>query len=202
MNGQWVTPTGWTAWSFVEGTHATNADIPKCIAAIEKLHLALDGIAKNPLLDESQTPWAKANTWCLGNRPSYVHPILVDYVTRLYELRKPIRSNPYQVIHGDLNPENILVAPDLPPAFIDFSPFWAPPELAIAIFANWIGPRRGDAGVLRHFEDLPNFAQLLIRAAIRMLLVMSDAGELGGWQSSSEKKAADMVLDFALTRFA
>jgi len=87
----------------------------------------------------------------------------VDYVTRLYELRKPIRRKPYQVTHGDLNPENILGAPDLPPAFIDFSPFWAPPELAVAIFANWIGPRRGDAGVLRHFENIPNFAQLLIR---------------------------------------
>jgi len=45
-----------TAWSFVEGTHATNADIPRCIAAIEKPHLELGGIAKNPLLDESQTP--------------------------------------------------------------------------------------------------------------------------------------------------
>jgi hypothetical protein len=35
-----------------------------------------------------------------------------------------------------------------------------------------------------------------------MLLVMSDAGELGGWQRSSEKKAADIVLDFAVRRFA
>src|SRR5207248_631328 len=93
-----------------------------------------------------------------------------------------------------MNAESILVTPGVPPAFIDFSPFWGPPELALAIFANWVGPRSGHTKALNHFRNVPSFDQWLIRAGIRMLLVMS---EFGDWNNSSEKSAAEMILEFA-----
>jgi hypothetical protein len=62
------------------------------------------------------------------------------------------------------------------------------------MFANWIGPRRGDIAVLRHFAAIQDFRQLLIRAAIRMLLVMAVSDNLGGWETSTEKRAAELVI--------
>jgi hypothetical protein len=44
---------------------------------------------------------------------------------------------------------------------IDFTPFWAPVDFALAMFANWVGPRQGDASVLRYFKDIAYFDQLL-----------------------------------------
>jgi hypothetical protein len=82
----------------------------------------------------------------------------------------------------------------LSPAFLDFSPFWGPAEFALAIFANFIGPRQGDVSVLKHFEGIAHFDQLLIRAAIRMLLVMSVINDLDDWETCSEKKAAEMII--------
>jgi len=127
-DGCWVTDSGWTAWTFVEGRLATAADIPDCIAAIDSLHRALRDIAKNPLLDDSHTPCAKAHRWCLGDRPDHVHAVVRELVDELYRLRGPVAGRHYQVIHGDLNAENILVAPPEPPAFIDLSPFWVLPN--------------------------------------------------------------------------
>jgi hypothetical protein len=201
IDGKWITEDCWTGWTFVEGAHATKEDIPQCIEAINAFHKTLKDISKNPLMDDNRTAWGKANEMCLGDKPESVNPLLQPYIDKLYELRKPVETE-NQLIHGDLNPENILIAPNLPPAFIDFSPFWGPPELALAIFANFIGPRKRDASVLDHFKDQPNFDQMLIRAAIRMLLVidMLDKNrdyELKGWDDYPEKEATEIVINFA-----
>jgi hypothetical protein len=198
-DGRWITDDGWTAWKFLEGRHATAHDIPVCIEGIVALHCALQSIPKHRLMDNNQTPWGKAHWWCWHERPAVVQPQLHALVDRLYALRHPIATSPAQLIHGDLNPENILVTPDLSPGFIDLAPFWAPAEFALAIFANWIGPRRGDVMVLRHFEGIKNFKQLLIRAAIRMLLVMAVIDKLDAWETSSEKRAAELVIAYAVT---
>jgi len=48
---------------------------------------------------------------------------------------------------------------------IDFTPYWAPVDFALAMFANWV--------VLKHLQSIKHFDQLIIRAAIRMLLIVS-----------------------------
>lgn len=199
-NGSWITEDGWTAWSFLEGRHATVGDILSCIAGISAFHRALQAIPKHPLMDDNRTPWGEAHQWCWGAPPPTIQPQLQPLVERLYALRQPIQPSPAQLIHGDLNPENILIAPGLSPAFLDFSPFWAPADFALAIFANWIGPRRGDASVLQHFAHIPDFDQLLTRAALRMLLVMVVFGDLDDWETCSEKRAAEIVIDYVITR--
>jgi hypothetical protein len=62
------------------------------------------------------------------------------------------------------------------------------------MFANWIGPRRGDVSVLRRFEDIAHFHQLLLRAAVRMLLIVSELRGVEGWEGAPEKAAAELVL--------
>lgn len=196
MDGRWITDDGWTAWTFLDGQHAMLSDIPACITGIAAFHQALARIAKHPLMDDNRTPWGQAHQWCWGAPPPGIQPQLRPLIEQLYILRQPIQTAPFQLIHGDLNPENILIAPGLPPAILDFSPFWAPADFALAIFANWIGPRRGDAAVLKQFAHIPNFAQLLIRAALRMLLVMVVIDRLDDWETLSEKRAAELVIEY------
>jgi len=49
--------------------------------------------------------------------------------------------------------------------------------------------------VLHHFKTIPAFAQLLVRAGIRMLLVMSVINQLEDWESCPEKRAAELISD-------
>jgi len=99
-----------------------------------------------------------------------------------------------QLVHGDLSHENVLISEGEAPGFIDFTPFWAPAEFAGAMFANWIGPRLGDVVVLDAFSDEPHFRQLLLRASIRMLLVVSELRGVEDWRT--ERRAAELVLSY------
>jgi uncharacterized protein (TIGR02569 family) len=192
-DGTWVVGGDWMAWTFIEGRQASAEDVPAIIEAIRALHRALGRIPKHPLLDQNDSAWGVAHAHCWGDRPAWVHPVLEPWVDALYARLRPLPPMACQLIHGDLNHENIIVAPGLPPGFIDLTPFWAPVDFALAMFANWIGPRRDDPSVLRHFEGIPYFDQLLLRAAIRMLLIVSELGGVEEWES--ERRATEIVLD-------
>lgn len=196
VENRWLTDNNWTAWTFLEGGEATENDVPECLKAIREFHKALAKLPKHPLVDENETPWGKADRWCWGEKPDFIQPKLQSLLNRLYELRTPINGLKKQLIHGDLNPENILIAPGLAPGIIDFSPFWGPVDFAVAIFANFIGPRRGNIAILKHFEKINHFDQLLIRAGIRMLLIMSEINRLENWENCSEKKAAELIIEY------
>ena len=196
FDNRWVLDDGWTAWTFVKGRPASAADIPTVITAIRAFHEKLGHVSKHPLLDENTTAWGIAHRHCWKNRPDWVHPMLAELVVELYTRYRPLPSLRCQLIHGDLNVDNILVTPGQPPGFIDFTPFWAPVDFAIAMFANWVGPRRGDVQVLRHFGDIPYFRQLLLRSAVRMLLIVSELNGVVGWEKATEKRAAELVLDW------
>ena len=117
-------------------------------------------------------------------------------VHALYALRRPVEGLQDQLIHGDLSLANILIAPHLPPAFLDLSPFWRPVEFALGMYANWVGPRQGDISVLKYFQHIQAFDQMLLRASIRMLLVMHVFGDVKDWETCSEKKAAELVINY------
>ena len=205
----WITAGGWIATSFLEGRHAAAQDVPACIQAIHALHAALKTVEKHPAMDDNRTAWGYAHRCCWGEKPEGLQPQLRGLVGELYALRKPVKTSTWQLIHGDLNPSNILIATGpaptppgkgLSPAILDFTPFWAPPEFALAIFANFAGPRRFDMSVLRYFEGIPGFDQLLVRAAIRMLLVVAALNGLDGWETSEEKWAAEQIIQHVCRR--
>ncbi len=60
-----------------------------------------------------------------------VKPLLDDLVARL---GTPAPRSVSQLIHGDLS-GNVLFAAGLPPAIIDFSPYWRPVAYASAVVA-------------------------------------------------------------------
>jgi len=191
---RWMLDDGWTAWTFIAGRPTSDNDVPSVIDAIRALHDRLGHVPKHPLLDANTTAWGFAHRHCWKKCPQRVHPVLIELVTELYARYRPLPSLRRQLIHGDLNVDNILVTPEQPPGFIDFTPFWAPEDFAIAMFANWVGPRRGDVQVLRHFEGVPHFSQLLLRSAVRMLLVVSELNGVADWERTPEKRAAELVL--------
>jgi Ser/Thr protein kinase RdoA (MazF antagonist) len=197
QDGRWMLEDGWAAWTFVDGQAVQREDTLEVVTAIRALHRALRHVDKHPLLDRNTTAWGVGHRHCWHRPPERVHPLLAGLVDALYDRYEPLPALPCQLIHGDLNPENVLIAPGLPPGFVDFTPFWAPVDFAVAIFANWIGPREGDVSVLRQFEDIPHFTQLLLRAAMRMLLVVSELAGVQDWENAPEKQAAELVLELS-----
>ncbi len=71
-----------------------------------------------------------------------------------------------QLIHADLT-GNVLFDDQLPPAVIDFSPYWRPAAFASAIVVAdalvWEGADESILDAVAHIED---FGQLLLRALI------------------------------------
>jgi hypothetical protein len=85
---------------------------------------------------------------------------LAGQLRSLLAALRPVRL-PAQLIHGDLG-GNVLFAPGQPPAVIDFSPYWRPAGLALAIAAvdalTWSG---ADPAILGDLADQPELDQLL-----------------------------------------
>ena len=189
---RWIAKGGWTAWTAISGRPAKSSEVPVAILAIQSLHERISGVAKHPLLDQNTTAWGVAHHNCWQDKLSWVHPEIEPLLDALYARLKPLPDAQSQLIHGDLHPGNILIARGEHPGIVDFTPFWSPPNFALAIFANFIGPRRGNTDALRHFGNIPEFGQLLLRAAIRMLLVVSELRGVENWRS--ERRAAELVL--------
>jgi hypothetical protein len=110
---------GWTAWTYVAGRHERGRwrDI---IAVGERFHAALPDV-RPPHVD---------NAWEVGDRVAWgelPYPAVAD----LLEVLEPI-ADPPQLMHGDLT-GNVLFHYDLPPAIIDFAPYYRPPQYASAI---------------------------------------------------------------------
>jgi uncharacterized protein (TIGR02569 family) len=178
--GGWVSPTGWSAWTFVVGRPATKDDLPSLIAAIRAFHQALAYHPYPAYLADRDTPYDRADQAAWDKPPDTIDPRLVPLVTQLLRLRQPIDSLPAQLIHGDLNEENILIAPGVPPAILDLSPYWHPPEFALAVLAYWLGPYRGDMAILPTFAQVREFDQMLVRAALRTIFITHEFSKRGG----------------------
>ena len=82
---------------------------------------------------------------------------------------RPVRL-PSQLIHGDLG-GNVLFADGEPPAVIDFSPYWRPAGLALAVAAvdalMWGG---ASPAALDELDGEPELDQLLARALVYRLV--------------------------------
>jgi len=178
--GGWVSPTGWSAWTFMAGRHATKEDLPSVIAAIRAFHSALARQPYPAYLANRDTPYDRADQAAWDTPPDEIDPRLVPLVTQLLRLRQPIAPLPAQLIHGDLNEENILVAPGVAPAMIDLSPYWRPPEFALAVLAYWLGPYRGDMSILPAFAEVQEFDQMLVRAVLRTIFITYEFSKRGG----------------------
>ena len=186
-DGSWIV-NGWIAEEFLKGSHATKDDLPVVINAITQFHKALIGITLPDYRRKELTIWDRADQMAWGEIPKDIDPQLYKLAIELDVLRKPVAvSN--QLIHGDLNLNNILIADNVPPAIIDLAPYWRPAEFALAVMAYWVGPYEGDIRILDKFKQVEEFDQMLIRAGLRMMLTQKDlrhATDLQAYRKANE----------------
>jgi uncharacterized protein (TIGR02569 family) len=180
--GDWVAqdPLGgaWVAWQWLPGEPASWAGVspcwPRLIAASRAFHAALAGRPAPPWLGRDGSQWTIGDQVAWGERdPGSVLAAapgpLAGQLRSLLAALRPVRL-PAQLIHGDLG-GNVLFAAGEPPAVIDFSPYWRPAGLALAVAAvdalTWSG---ADPAILGELADQPDLDQLLARAHVGRLV--------------------------------
>ncbi len=118
---------GWTASEYAAGRHEEGL-WREIIAVGERLHAALAHVPRpDAIIDPRTDPWAVGDRVAWGEAD---FPELDDMLAVL----EPVDS-PSQLIHGDLT-GNVLFHDQLPPAVIDFAPYWRPVEFASAIVVS------------------------------------------------------------------
>jgi uncharacterized protein (TIGR02569 family) len=163
---------GWTAAPYLEGRHEHGRwrDI---IAVGERFHAALSREPRpDAIIDQRTNPWEMGDRVAWGQQP-------YDGIDDLLAALEPVDAPP-QLIHGDLT-GNVLFHDELPPAIIDFAPYWRPTEYATAIIVTdavlWEGAP----------EDLLDEAQTqyLVRALIYRGVTSLEFGT-DDWQPTFE----------------
>ena len=180
--GDWVAQDplagAWVAWQWLPGEPASWSGVSpfwtSLIAASRAFHAALAGRPAPPWLGRDGSQWTVGDQVAWGERdPGSVlaaapGPLAAQLRSLLAALR-PVRL-PAQLIHGDLG-GNVLFAAGEPPAVIDFSPYWRPAGLALAVAAvdalTWSG---AEPAILGELADQPELDQLLARAHVGRLV--------------------------------
>ena len=175
---------GWMAYEFLPG-EMVKGHWDEKRKVLEHFHRALKDVPKPPFFAHRDDPWALADFMAWGEIPISCHVRLKSAVEKLVECLQPINVT-NQIIQGD--PDNILFEEELPPAIIDFCPYWRPSEFALAVLVVdklvWEG---ADESIVKVFKDIPEFPQLLVRAELRRVL------ELDGLYSQWGKDCLDEV---------
>jgi len=185
--GDWVaqdSETGpWVAWQWLPGEPASWAGRspfwPRLITASRAFHAALAGRPAPSWLGTDGSQWTVGDQVAWGEcDPAAVLAAapapLGGQLRSLLAALRPVHL-PGQLIHGDLG-GNVLFADGEPPAVIDFSPYWRPAGLALAVAAvdalMWSGADPAILGPLAaQAETGPgDFGQLLARALVYRLV--------------------------------
>jgi len=154
---------GWCAWERIEGRHEERR-WPEIIAVGDRFHASLAGVPRPDFIARRSDPWAIGDRVAWGELPpdEFAH---VKHLARLVAALQPVEP-PSQLIHGDLT-GNVLFADDLPPAIIDFSPYWRPTPFAAAIVvADALVWENADEQILDAVEHIARFDQFFLRALI------------------------------------
>ncbi|MEU6250363.1 TIGR02569 family protein [Glycomyces sp. NPDC047010] len=161
--GAW-TADGWEATALLPG-----ATDPKrwndAVTAGAAFHAAIAHLPRPGFLSSRDDWWTLADrdSWNLDLKPT--DPTL----HALAEFRTPI-DVPHQLVHGDLL-GNILYEPGLPPAIIDWPPYWRPTSWAAAVTAVdalcWNG---ADSTLLDHWSNLESWPQMTVRALMYRMI--------------------------------
>lgn len=189
---------GWTASEFLTGESGPQEHWTGVLSAGRAFHAALRQMPRPDFLDRHTHPWAVADRVAWNEQDIDVIQDLAAPFSTLLELRRPVKQDAAQLIHGDLT-GNVLFAADEVPAVIDFSPYWRPPVFAEAIVVAdgllWFDL---PSDLLTGGSDHPDWQQMLIRALIFRLVAHSEsAGPLGRAQPGEPERyvrATDVVV--------
>jgi uncharacterized protein (TIGR02569 family) len=194
--GSWVVD-GWAGFRWVEGEHRLwGGPWAEAIASCERFHAALADVSEPAFLGRRCNRFAQADRIAWGDIKVDLPRPVAEMTARLRELARPVKAGG-QVVHGDLA-GNLLFVDGLPPAVIDFSPYWRPAGYATAMIivdaVLWYGEGVGLASHAGHVAELD---QLLLRGLLFRLtldgLLMQSSARLVRWEPSQ----IDWDLDHA-----
>lgn len=173
-DGCWVA-AGWSAATFVPGESAPAGRWHELLAAGGALHAAVRHEGLPEFLQRRQHRWAMADRVAWGEASVDPVPELEPVLDKLVPLvHGATLGEVPQVVHGDLA-GNVLFAPGLPPAIIDFSPYWRPTTYAAAIVAVdgvlWFG---AGSALLRQVAGEAGSTMPLVRAIIFRLIALNE----------------------------
>lgn len=195
--GAW-TVDGWTATRLVTG-RPQPLRLDDALGAARAFHAALADRTRPRFLDALGHRWAVAHrvAWEAADVPR--HEAADDVLGRLRNRLRPTAGRP-QVVHCDLA-GNVLFAPGLDPAVIDFSPWWAPTGYAEAIlFADAVAWHGADPGDVALFTGVADFAQMLLRALVFRLAAHVLAERQTHGRLRVDVAAYQPVIDLAESR--
>lgn len=173
-DGSWVVD-GWSATTFVEGQPGPAGRWDELFRAAGAFHAALSDESCPDFLARRRHRWAVADRVAWGEESPdpvpEVKPLLEDLLGHLHA-SAPVGVP--RLVHGDLC-GNVLFAPGLAPAIIDFSPYWRPAGYASAIVAV-DGVLWHDAGValLERAAEEAGTVQALVRALVFRLIALNE----------------------------
>ncbi|HUP54960.1 MAG TPA: aminoglycoside phosphotransferase, partial [Methylomirabilota bacterium] len=188
---------GWTAWPYMPGEHRASRWL-EVIDAGDRFHRAVADVDRPDFIAARTDPWA------IGDRIAWdeasIDPYLgVPHVARLAALRRPVDAR-RQLIHGDLT-GNVLFADDLPPAVIDFSPYWRPTAFATAIIiADAVVWEGADRSLLDAVAAVDDIDQMLVRALLYRIVAAVEGGfEEAAAIERHYEAAADLASELVAT---
>ncbi|MFD0201685.1 MULTISPECIES: TIGR02569 family protein [Saccharothrix] len=188
-SGDWVVD-GWEACRFVAGEPDVGRPDDVLRAGIA-FHAAVRDVPRPSYLDLRDDPWSIGDRVAWEELPLDGGP--ADLLAPLVAARRPV-DLPAQVVHGDL-PGNVLFAAGLPPAVIDWPPYWRPASWAAAVAVAdclcWYG---APPELVDRWSHLPGWDQVLLRALIYRIVTHDRAS--GDWspdQVRAYRPAVDLV---------
>lgn len=201
-DGSWV-HAGWAAHAFVAGRDALiPEELDAVRAASDTFHARVRGLARPDFLDQRCDPWAFGDRVAWEGAAPEGHEPTRELIAEGLAALEPVHT-PFQVIHGDIA-GNILVAEGLPPAVIDWPPYFRPAGFALAVAAGdaiaWQG---APVTLLEAWADIPEWDQLLLRAVIYRVATRGRSEVLCTARSSGEQYVEERrPLEAVLERLA
>lgn len=155
---------GWQVFEYLEGK-AVKGRWEEKISISRKIHQKLTHIHKPKFIGHRKNLWEKADLAVWQEVPLIFDSQLRHITDRLTSMLQPLNTT-NQLIHGDMT-GNFLFHTFLPPAVIDFSPYWRPKEYPTAIIiVDAIVWEQAEDSLMNALVNTPDNNQLLLRAAL------------------------------------
>jgi uncharacterized protein (TIGR02569 family) len=160
---------GWGAHVFMPGR---DAELPRELDGVREasdaFHRCIRDLPRPGFMDSRDDPWAFGDRLAWEGAQPEGDQETLEVIGRLRGHLAPVAS-PAQVIHGDILP-NVLLGHGLPPAVIDWPPYFRPAGLANAIAAtDAVTFRAAPLSLLDEWASGEDWNQLLIRALLYRL---------------------------------
>lgn len=168
---------GWFAYRHLEGVHLEKNWREK-LAVCRKFNAVSSRLDWPEWTERRQDPWSRGHRVAWGREPipSSWSSLAASTIRELLgQCRQDDAGCGSQVIHGDLAGNLIFSKAGLPPALIDFSPCFGPPQYSDAIlFVDVFAWESATKSEFDFYEFTESFRSLLFRATAFRLSVVAE----------------------------